>query len=236
MPSNGDEILSQPRRTGRPVLMWALLVCAAAALVVWPPVRFHRYEAGMPTPSSSSNASAGKATSLSPADAAQRFWSEQLAPLTGKAADAREVIAAIRSDVAGARKRFARTPALGGPSYFFVSGTGKVISKEPDEVVVELDGSRTPGKADVVIPTGPLFGNALRDGTGAFAPDEYPNSSDFNALSSELNKRVKTNLFPSLREKAAVGSHVRIAGVAEVSVDDASPLPLKLVPLVVEFK
>jgi predicted lipoprotein len=215
--------------------MWALLVVAAAALVAWPPVRFHRYEAGRPT-SSSANASAGKGTSLSPADAAQRFWSDQLAPSTAKAADAREVIAAIRSDVARARKRFARTPALGGPSYFFVSGTGKVISKEPDEVGVELDGSRTPGKADVVIPTGPLFGNALRDGTGAFALDEYPNSSDFNALSSELNKRVKTNLFPSLREKAAVGSHVRIAGVAEVSEDDASPLPLKLVPLVVEFK
>jgi len=235
MPSNGDDNISRPNRAGRPVLMWALLVVAAAALVAWPPVRFHRYEAGKPTPLSA-NASAGKATSLSPADAAQRFWSEQLAPLTAKAADAREVIAAIRSDAVAARKRFARTPALGGPSYFFVTCTGKVVSTESNEVGIELDGSPTRGKADVVIPTGPLFGNAVRDGTGAFAPDQYPNSSDFNALSSELNKRVKTNVFPPLREGAAVGSHLRIAGVAEVSEDDASPLPLKLVPVVVEFK
>jgi predicted lipoprotein len=221
---------------GRPVLMWALLLAAAIALVVWPPVRFHRYEAGKPPASSSANSSAGKGTSLGPADAAQRFWSEQLTPLAAKAADAREVIAALRSDAAGARKRYARTPAIGGPSYFFVTGEGKIVSKEPKAVGVELDGSPTPGKADVVVNVGPLFGNAVRDGTGAFAQGDFATSSDFNALSGELNGRVKANVFPPLREKAEVGTHLHITGVAEVSPDDESPLPLKLVPLLVEFK
>jgi predicted lipoprotein len=216
--------------------MWALLLAAAVALVVWPPVRFHRYEAGKPVPSSRAGASGAKANAVSPADAAKRFWSEQLTPLVAKAADAREVTAALRADAPGARKRFARTPALGGPSYFFVTASGKVISKEPKAIGIELDGSATPGKADIVISTGPLFGNAVRDGSGAFAPDDYPNSSDFNALSAELNGLVKANVFPPLREKATAGTHVRIAGIAEVSEDDASPLPLKLVPVSVEFK
>jgi predicted lipoprotein len=215
--------------------MWALLVAAAAALVVWPPLRVHRYEAGKPMPTPA-NASARKGTSLTPADAAQRFWNERLPAMTAKAACAGEVIAAIRSDVAGARKRFARTPVVGGSDYYFLTGGGTVVSKDAREVGVELDSSPTPGKADVVIATGPLFGNAVRDGTGAFAPDEYPNSSDFNALSSELNAMVKKNVLAPIREKASVASHVRIVGVAEVSEDDASPLPLKLVPIVVEFK
>jgi predicted lipoprotein len=111
-----------------------------------------------------------------------------------------------------------------------------VVTKESGSIAIELDGSASPGKADVVIATGPLFGNAVRDGTGAFAPDEYPNSSDFNALSSELNKLVRTNVYPALREKATVGAHLRGVGVAEVSPDDASPVPLKLVPVLVEFK
>jgi predicted lipoprotein len=216
--------------------MWGLLVLAAAALVVWPPVRFHRYEAGKPRPSSPNGASGGKGGALSPADAAQRFWTEQIGPLAAKAADAREVTAAIRGDVTGARKRFARTPVVGGSDYYFVSVVGKVVTKDAKEVGIELDGSATPGKADVVISTGPLFGNAVRDGTGAFAPDEYPNSSDFNALSGELNTLVKKNVFPPLREKAALGSHLHVVGVAEVSADEASPLPLKLVPVLVEFK
>jgi predicted lipoprotein len=214
--------------------MWALLVAAATALVVWPPVRVHRYDA-RPTPTST-GASARNGSSLTPADAAQRFWTQQLPSLATKAADAREVIAARRTDSADARKRFARTPVVGGSDYYFVTGAGKVVFKDAKDVGVELDGSATPGKADVVIATGPLFGNAVRDGTGAFAPEAYSNSSDFNALSSELNKLVRMNVYPPLREKATVGTHVRITGVAEVSEDDASPLPLKLVPLVVEFK
>lgn len=216
--------------------MWALLLAAAVALVVWPPVRFHRYEAGKPAGSASGGASSAKGGAASPADSAKRFWNEQLTPLSAKAAGASEVIAAIRADDAGVRKRFAKTPALGGPSYFFVSCAGKVISKEPKEIGVELDGSTTPGKADVVVGIGPLFGNAVRDGTGAFSPDDYPNSSDFNALSSELNTLVKANVLAPLREKAAVGTHVHVVGVAEVSADEASPLPLKLVPVSVEFK
>jgi predicted lipoprotein len=212
--------------------MWALLVAAAISLVGWPPVRFHRYEAGKPAVMSM----AAKGNAFSPADAAQRFWSQQLTPLSAKAVDAREVMTSLRSDVAGARKKFARTPALGGPSYFFISGNGKIVSKESNEVGIELDGSTTPGKADIVIATGPLFGNAVRDGTDAFASDAFPNSSDFNALSSELNKLVRTNVYPALREKATVGAHLRVVGVAEVSPDDASPVPLKLVPVLVEFK
>jgi predicted lipoprotein len=215
--------------------MWGLLLVAVAALVVWPPVRFHHYEAGKSVPTSA-NTSGGKGGALAPAQAAKRFWNQQLGAITEKAANARDVITALRSDVAGARKRFARTPALGGPSYFSVAGSGKVISKQRNEIGIELDGSATPGTADVVISTGPLFGNAVRDGTGAFAPDDYPNSSDFNALSSELNTLVKANVFPPLRETAVVGSQLRFAGVAEVSEDDPSPLPLNVVPMLVEFK
>ena len=213
--------------------MWALLATAAVALVAWPPVRFHRYQTGMKP---AGGASGGKGNALSPADAAQRFWTKQLTAATQRAADAREVIAAIRTDATAARARFARTPAIGGPSYFFVSGAGKVISKESNEIGIELDGSTTPGKADVVISVGPLFGNAVRDGTGAFVAEDYANSSDFNALSSELNKRVKSDVFPGLREKATVGSHLHFAGVAEVSADQTSPVPLNIVPVLVEFK
>jgi predicted lipoprotein len=181
-------------------------------------------------------ASAGKGNALSPAEAAQRFWTKQLVPATHNAPDVREVIAALRSNATAARARFARTPAIGGPSYFLISGGGKVISNNSNEIGIELDGSTTPGKADVLISIGPLFGNAIRDGTGAFKAQDYANSSDFNALSSELNKHVKSDVFPALREKAMVGSHLRFAGVAELSADETSPLPLKLVPVLVEFK
>lgn len=39
--------------------------------------------------------------------------------------------------------------------------------------------------------TGPVFGNVLRDGTGLLDVNDFPNSQDFNALSSEINRRVE---------------------------------------------
>src|SRR5205823_3045034 len=89
MRSKDDKEISRvPRRAGRSPLTWAMLGAVAAALVAWPPVRFHRYEAGK-LAGGGANASAGKGGSLSPSDAAQRFWTQQLVPATQKAADAR---------------------------------------------------------------------------------------------------------------------------------------------------
>jgi predicted lipoprotein len=103
--------------------------------------------------------------------------------------------------------------------------------------VLEQSEAAVTNQPDVVVSTGPVFGNAVRDGSGAFAPEQYPNSGDFNALSAELNKLVKLKVFPMLRERATVGSNLHFVGVAEVTEDDGpTPLPLRLVPVLVEFR
>src|SRR4051812_12288642 len=97
MPSKNDDQVSRSALRARwSPLMWVMLGVAAAALVAFPPVRIHRYDAAKAA-AAGVTASSGKSGSLSPADAAQRFWSQQLVPVTAKAAHASEVIATLRA-------------------------------------------------------------------------------------------------------------------------------------------
>jgi predicted lipoprotein len=81
---------------------------------------------------------------------------------------------------------------------------------------------------------GPVFGNAVRDGTGLLNPSDYPNSQDFNAISSALNHLVETRVLPKLRD-AKAGMSVRFAGCAEVDDESTDLHPLHVAPIVVEF-
>jgi predicted lipoprotein len=88
---------------------------------------------------------------------------------------------------------------------------------------------------DVVLPTGMVFGNATRDATGLLDMNAFPNSQDYNAISTELNHLVETRVLPDLRDRAVVGQEIRFVGCAEVSNDAKRRRPLKVVPLSVRF-
>ena len=95
------------------------------------------------------------------------------------------------------------------------------------------DGGDTP---DILLPTGLLFGNAVRDGTGLLDASTFPNSQNFNDLSAELNHIIETTLLPELREQAKVGAKISFAGCAEIAEEDADVKPLKVIPVLVKVE
>ena len=64
---------------------------------------------------------------------------------------------------------------------------------------------------------------------------DFPNSQDFNALSTEINCRVEERVLPVLKRKAAVGAAVRFVGCAEIADPETDVPPLRIVPVVIEF-
>jgi predicted lipoprotein len=92
------------------------------------------------------------------------------------------------------------------------------------------------GPADILLPTGLLFGNAVRDGTGLLDASAFPNSQNFNDLSSELNRIVETTLLPQLREQAKVGAKISFAGCAELGDEDTDVKPVKVIPVSVKIE
>jgi predicted lipoprotein len=164
---------------------------------------------------------------------ATAFWNDQLLKSLDRAADAGQVLAALTADPQQACARFGRTLGISSSTLFFLRGTGRVVSVTKKGVALALkdDG---PG-ADILLPTGLLFGNTVRDGTGLLDASAFPNSQNFNDLSAELNHLVETTLLPPLRVLAKPGVRISFAGCAEVAEEDADERPLPVIPVSVKL-
>ncbi|MEZ5327214.1 MAG: DUF2291 family protein [Verrucomicrobiales bacterium] len=169
------------------------------------------------------------AAAFNAASYVETFWNDKLTKGGPKAVDAGELIDAFNKDSGDAAERYGHRLGLSSSASFFVSGSGSISSVDKGTIEITLKEGGT-----VTIDTGPVFGNAIRDGSGLLDVSKFPNSQDFNALSSEINRRVEESVFPSIREKATVGASVRFVGGVEITDSDTIP-PLNLVPVVIEF-
>jgi predicted lipoprotein len=162
------------------------------------------------------------------------FWDKTLVPAFGDAQDITELLAKLDNAHKEARGQFGRKVGVGRTTLFFIRGRGAVTSVDKKGVGVSLTGnSRSP---DIVLHTGLLFGNVARDATGLLDASDYPNSQQFNEISTELNRMIETRVIPILKKDAAAGKKVRFVGCAELS-DTASQIrPLAVIPLEVRFE
>ena len=120
-----------------------------------------------------------------PAAYVREFWDGPL-----RAGDAGTDIAqlwnAFDADATAARSQYGRQAGLGGAWYFCIRGQGTVETVEKDRVVLTVtDSSRR-----VCLELGVVVDNTVREAIGVKASD-FANSQDFNAVSSELNRRAE---------------------------------------------
>lgn len=198
----------------------------AASVLTWFFPLFH-------VVSRSSLKSAQAAAEFQAADYVKSFWTERLKPAFGEADDAGAVLAALRENPAQARTEFGRTVGLGRSTLYFVSGKGTIVSVDGKVVGVSL-GSAT-SAPDVAISTGLLFGNTARDATGLLNGSEFPNSQQFNEISTEINRTIEATVLPALKKQAKVGDEIQFVGCAEVTSLPRDVSPLKVVPLQVSI-
>ena len=163
---------------------------------------------------------------------ARSFWADELIPSASNAVPVIELLKAFETDAAAARQKFCRSPGLSETTYAFVQGSGRIAALEKDSIRVKLDGTTN---NEVELSTGLLFGNAVRDATGLLDVNRFPNSQDFNDLSTELNQLVENQVLPSLREHAAIGKTLRFTGCLELDSGDL-PKVLSVIPVTVNSR
>jgi len=168
------------------------------------------------------------------ADFASEFWRKRLPPALQQAADVQTVLDALAKDPKAAATAYGRTVGISDTAYYFIRGTGTVVSVETKGVGISL---RSPdGKPDLLIKTGLLSGNTVRDATGLVNASEYPNSQNFNDISTELNRIVESQVIPDLKTNATVGRKLAFTVCAEVGEDEAGDRPLKVIPVMAEVQ
>ncbi len=176
--------------------------------------------------------SAAKGASFEPVAFVEGFWEGQLLPGQTRAVDAADLIAAISKDRNAAQRTYGRKVGLSSAYFYFISGTGRVVEIDKHSIGLAISESAT--DAEVLLETGPIFGNAVRDATGLLDVNNFATSQDFNAVSSEINRRIEADVLPKLREQATVGKTVRFLGCVQIIDEDTDLLPLRAVPIVGE--
>jgi predicted lipoprotein len=162
------------------------------------------------------------------------FWSQRLLPALRDAPDAALLLSALASNAPAAAAAYGKTPGMSDAVYYLMQGTGTVCSVQPKAVGVAL--GQAGGEADLLLGTGMLFGNTVRDASGLLDASLFPNSQHFNDLSTELNRIVETRVISRLKAGAAPGRRLRFAAAAEVESGAEAERPLKVVPVEVEFE
>ena len=178
-------------------------------------------------------AAAAKGANFDAATFIREFWDKQLVPSFEQANDAVEVLTAVKADPETASKTFGKAVGIGRVYFYFLRGEGMIVAVEKNGVAISL--IAPDDEPDVVLKTGLLFGNAIRDATGRLQASDYANSQDYNAISKELNRIVEQEVQPTLKQDARVGRKIRFVACAEVRASSKQLLPLTMVPLQVEL-
>jgi predicted lipoprotein len=206
----------------RSVLVVALLIAVG---VVW---RFPLFHVVWLDEAPSVNA----AEKFSPAEFADSFWNERLLPSLGESPDAAIVLAALRDDPKQAAQQYGRSVGVSRSRLICVRGEGTIVSVDIQGVGVSLTGAS--GSPDVILQTGLLFGNTVRDVSGLVDAGEFSNSRHYNDISAELNRIVETQVIPRMKETAQVGNAITFIACGQLSPDQGTAIPLRLIPLKIE--
>jgi predicted lipoprotein len=206
-----------------PVALTLWVTALLLACAIFPPFHIRRIDTDTAQDAAREPFNAGSV--------ATTFWTERLIPAADRATDAAVLLKASSSDSATAAQQYGRRTGLGGSDLYFLRGEAKVATIDRKGVWLA---TQSAANVRMVLLTGPVFGNALRDCTGLLDLKDY-SSFDFNALSSELNRLAETRVQPVLRERAVIGATVQFVGCAEDGgISDESRV-LRVVPIKVAF-
>lgn len=221
--------MSTPRALRPFPWRWLTLALSAGALLaVFPP--FHVRRLGVDGRSVA--AASGAAAAFDAAAFTGEFWTARLQPAAAQAPALAPLVLAVRADPTAAAKQHGRKVGEGTSWYFFARGAGRVTAVEKSRLLVEVEGA--PG-VTVAVRTGPIFGNAARDGTGLLELNGVPGLTEFNALAAELNRRIEQTVQPALKSGVVPGDRLVFAGCAEAP-ENVGPGPVLLfVPVQAEL-
>lgn len=205
------------RRAGK-----ILLIVVAAGVIVWLFPLFHVARLD-------GNAATKGETVFNASEFATTFWNSKLMPALNQSPDVVTVLAAFNEDGATARDKFGRKIGVSRTSLLVVRGSGRIVSIDKQGIGVAVtEGSQ---EADVVLKTGLVFGNIVRDATGLLDASAFNDSRQLNEISVELNRIVEARVVQKLKDTAKVGRQVSFAGCAEIPDEASSIHPLAIIPL-----
>ena len=158
------------------------------------------------------------------------FFTKKLPVVIDHAPDIVSLTELLQNNPAKAFEQFGHKLGIAKTWYFMVRGEGTIESVEEEDLVVAINSG-----LQTRIATSFIFGNAVRDGSGAVDIDEFLNMTDFNNVSIAINNIVKNEVVPPLKEQAKPGMKLKFAGAFEIKEDNIDIQSIRIIPVATEL-
>lgn len=165
---------------------------------------------------------------------ATKYFNTKLIPALSKAVEINQLTVLLQKDKEKTFDKYSHALGIGNIRFFLVKGEGEItaINENDVSVLAKTDSS----ERKVQIATEFVFGNAIRDASGLIDINEFKNTMDFNNVSAELNKIVRSKVIPPFKANAKKGDKVQFFGAIELNREypdleniEVIPVSLKLI-------
>lgn len=166
-----------------------------------------------------------------PTEQVEHFWNEELAALL--VGDRVVGVDLFCQELKNNRQllidRYGLTLGIGAPYSLLLGGDFTVA-----EVGEEITTLRAEVGATFLMRTAYIFGNTVREATGAFSIDDYENTMDFNSIASELNDRVVERIVAPATDLLQAGNSLRVVGALDLTPKGPADEVFELIPLSIQ--
>lgn len=160
---------------------------------------------------------------------AREVWDREMPTATREAPEIETIIGMLETDPENAFRESGRQLGISKTWYFMVRGRGFIDSVGEENLFVTLDSGER-----VRVATSFIFGNTVRDGSGAVDIDDFVNMTDFNNVSVALNRLVKDEVVSELMRWAGPGKTIKFAGAFEISEEHFDVPSIRIIPVTAE--
>jgi predicted lipoprotein len=158
------------------------------------------------------------------------LWEEKMPHKMDSSVDFSQLKEAVSTNEADALKKYTNAMGIGNYRYALVKTKATVLSVYEDEVTIQLPGSDT-----ATIATEYIYGNAIRDASSLVAILDFPNTSELNSISEELNKIVRTSVLSSFKKMVKKGQSLNIIAAVELNKAHIKWNGLELLPVRIQI-
>ena len=145
------------------------------------------------------------------------------------AVDLATLMNAVSMDKEAAFKQYSNALGIGNYRYALIKTNAKVIAVNEDEIQLQLPIADS--QMNAVLATEYIYGNAIRDASALVDVKDFPNSSDLNGISEEMNKIIRTNVLPSFKTTVKKGDTLAITAAVELNKAHLKWTGLELLPV-----
>lgn len=160
---------------------------------------------------------------------ARNYFNSKLIPSLSNAIEINQLISLIETNKEQTFGKYSHALGIGNIRFFLVRGQGLVTSINENDVTVLTKADTT--EREIRIATEFVFGNAIRDASGKIDINEFSNTMDFNSVSAEINKIVRTEVLPQFKKIVQKGDTIQFAGAIELNREHLNVEDIELMPV-----